>query len=106
MIGYVVPHSRYPGGYHCNPELPLPFLNIASQKNYIAFYHSGIYADPELRDWFTEAYKAQVAAKPDMGKSCVRFKNPGNIPYELLGTLCRKVSVSDWIQVYEEQIRR
>ncbi len=106
MIGYVVPHSIYPGGYHCNPQLPLPFLNIASQKNYIAFYHSGLYADPEIKNWFTETYKARVNTKLDMGKSCVRFKNPEHIPYSLLGELCRKISVADWILIYEKQIRR
>ncbi|MDM9630202.1 DUF1801 domain-containing protein [Robiginitalea aurantiaca] len=106
MIGYVVPHSKYPAGYHCNPELPLPFLNIASQKNFIAFYHSGIYADPELKAWFVEAYRERVPTKLDMGKSCIRFKKPEHIPYELLGALCRKISVSDWIQLYEEKISR
>lgn len=106
MIGYVVPHTEYPPGYHCNPEHPLPFLNIASQKNYIAFYHSGIYVDPELKNWFTGAWKAQESAKLDMGKSCLRFKNPERIPCELLGELCSKVSVSDWIRLYEKNIRR
>lgn len=106
MIGYVVPHSIYPGGYHCNPELPLPFLNIASQKNYIAFYHSGLYADPEIKEWFVETYKTRIPAKLDMGKSCVRFKNPEQIPYDLLGELCKKISVSDWILLYENQIRK
>lgn len=106
MIGYVVPHAIYPGGYHCNPDLPLPFLNIASQKNYIAFYHSGLYADPEIKEWFVKAYKARVPAKLDMGKSCVRFKKPEHIPYKLLGELCRKISVSDWILLYEKQIQK
>ena len=106
MIGYVVPHSRYPAGYHCNPELPLPFLNIASQKNYIALYHSGIYADPKLRAWFVESYKERGGRKPDMGKSCIRFKKPEAIPYGLLAELCGKLSVTDWIRCYEEQIRR
>ena len=106
MIGYVVPHSVYPGGYHCNPDLPLPFLNIASQKNYIAFYHSGLYASPEIKNWFIEAYKDQVTTKLDMGKSCIRFKKPEHIPYKLLGELCRKISVSDWILLYENQIRK
>jgi uncharacterized protein YdhG (YjbR/CyaY superfamily) len=106
MIGYVVPHSRYPAGYHCNPELPLPFLNIASQKNHIAFYHSGIYASPDLRAWFREAYKELANRYPDMGKSCIRFKKPEDIPYRLLGDLCRKVTVSEWIRQYEEQLHR
>ena len=70
MIGYVVPHSLYPGGYHCDPKLPLPFINLASQKQYIALYHMGVYADPELLEWFLEAYAQQGVGKPDMGKSC------------------------------------
>jgi len=106
MIGYVVPHAIYPGGYHADPDLPLPFLNIASQKNHIAFYHSGLYADPEIKEWFVKAYKAQVTTKLDMGKSCVRFKNPKHIPYGLLGELCKKINVSDWIRLYENQIRK
>ena len=53
MVGYVVPHSIYPSGYHCDPKLPLPFMAFANQKNAISFYHMGIYADPSLMDWFT-----------------------------------------------------
>jgi uncharacterized protein YdhG (YjbR/CyaY superfamily) len=106
MIGYVVPHSKYPAGYHCNTELPLPFLNIASQKNNIALYHMGLYADPKLNAWFVNAFKAKISTKLDMGKSCIRFKKPEEIPYELLGELCKKITVSDWIDLYEAQIRR
>ena len=90
MIGYVVPHDLYPEGYHVNPELPLPFINIASQKNYIAFYHMGIYADKELLEWFTAAYPKHVKTKLDMGKSCIRFKNIDTIPYKLLGRVVFK----------------
>lgn len=106
MIGYVVPHSIYPDGYHCDPTLPLPFMNIASQKNHIAVYHSGIYADESLLEWFTDAYKKMVTTKLDMGKSCIRFKNPSHIPYELLGTLFTKMTVEDWIKQYESVIKR
>ncbi len=106
MIGYVVPHEIYPDGYHCNPALPLPFLNIASQKNYIAVYHSGIYASPELLQWFIEEYPKHVSAKLDMGKSCIRFKNIDRIPYDLIGQLCTKMSTDQWIQVYESQVKR
>lgn len=100
MIGYVVPHSLFPGGYHCSPELPLPFLNIASQKNFIALYHMGIYADPKLLDWFTNAYAEQVPGKLDMGKSCMRFKKPEQIPYALIGELATKMTPQDWIDLY------
>ena len=74
MIGYVVPHSIYPAGYHCDTKLPLPFMNIANQKNFIAFYHMGIYGDADLMNWFVNEYPNYSKAKLDMGKSCVRFK--------------------------------
>jgi len=102
MIGYVVPHKLYPSGYHCDPKLPLPFINIASQKNYISFYHLGIYADEELLEWFTESYKTHCKYKLDMGKSCIRFKRMDDIPYELIGELVSKISVGDWISLYEK----
>lgn len=100
-IGYVVPHSKYPAGYHCDPALPLPFMAIASQKNFIAFYHMGIYAQPELLKWFTTEYPKHNKAKLDMGKSCVRFKKPEHIPHKLIGELVKKMKVKDWIELYE-----
>lgn len=106
MLGYVVPHEVYPAGYHCDPKLPLPFANIASQKNFIAFYHMGVYAMPELLKWFTTEYAKQSPAKLDMGKSCIRFKKPEHIPYKLIGELIKKVSVKDWIKIYEENVKR
>ena len=102
MMGYYVPHSVYPNGYHCTPELPLPFAGMASQKNFISFYHMGMYADPELLKWFTTEYPKHTKAKLDMGKSCVRFKKPEHIPYELIGKLMKKMSVKDWIKLYEK----
>lgn len=105
MMGYVVPHSLYPAGYHCDPKLPLPFMGLASQKNSINFYHMGIYANPELLKWFTEEYPKHVKAKLDMGKSCMRFKKPEQIPYELIGALVKKMSVKDWIEMYERVFR-
>ena len=87
MIGYVVPHSIYPDGYHCDPKLPLPFMNLASQKNYIAVYHSGVYASEKMNKWFTAEYAKHCKTKLDMGKSCVRFKKMDDIPYELIGEL-------------------
>ncbi len=106
MIGYVVPHDLYPSGYHCNPDLPLPFMNLASQKNYIAVYHSGIYADPSLLEWFKTEYTNRVPGKLDMGKSCIRFKKMQTIPFELIGELCTKMSVEEWIKTYESIIKR
>ena len=106
MIGFVVPHELYPEGYHCDPSLPLPFANLASQKNYIAVYHSGIYADQEVYDWFVNEYPKHVSTKLDMGKSCIRFKNTKNIPYDLIGELCGKFTVQRWIDTYESQVKR
>jgi len=93
MIGYVVPLSRYPQGYHAKAGEPLPFLSLASQKNHIALYHMGLYEDPELEKWFVKEYADQVPTKLDMGKSCIRFKNPDHIPYDLIAELCQKMTV-------------
>lgn len=101
MMGYVVPHSIYPKGYHCDPKLPLPFLGIAAQKNFIAVYHMGIYAIPELLKWFTDEFPKYSKFKLDMGKSCIRFKNPAQIPFSLIGELAGKMEVADWISCYE-----
>ncbi len=106
MIGYVVPHSLYPAGYHCDTNQPLPFINIASQKNFIAFYHMGIYANEDILNWFKAEYPNHVSTKLDMGKSCIRFKNPEKIPFELLGELASKISAEEWINTYEQHIKR
>lgn len=101
MLGYVVPHSRYPNGYHCDPKQPLPFMNIASQKNFIAVYHMGMYASPAMIKWFTAEYPKHCKSKLDMGKSCIRFKKLNEIPYKLIGELSTKMTVDKWIEVYE-----
>jgi hypothetical protein len=106
MLGYVVPHSKYPNGYHCDPKLPLPFMTIASQKNFVAFYHMGIYADQKLLQWFTDEYPKHSKAKLDMGKSCIRFKKLDQIPYKLIGELVSKVSAEKWIETYENNLKR
>ncbi len=106
MVGYVVPHSLYPAGYHCNPKEPLPFISLGNQKNYIALYHSGMYADPSLLTWFTEAYPKYSPTKLDMGKSCIRFKKVENIPYDLLVELAQKMTPSEWISLYEKEVKR
>lgn len=105
-LGYVVPHSIYPAGYHCKPVEPLPFAGLASQKNSINFYHMGIYSDPELLNWFVSEYPKHSKQKLDMGKSCVRFKKPEDIPYQLIGELMRKMSVQDWITMYESKLKK
>ena len=106
MIGYVVPHSIYPGGYHCEPKLPLPFTGIASQKNFIALYHMGIYANPKLLNWFVTEYPKHNSQKLDMGKSCIRFKKMDQIPFDLIAALVQKMSVQEWINCYESQIKK
>lgn len=106
MIGYAVPHSIYPKGYHCNPKLPLPFMSFASQKNSINFYHMGIYANKELYSWFVNEYPKFSSKKLDMGKSCMRFKKEEDIPYDLIGELVQKVSVEDWISTYETAFKK
>jgi len=106
MIGYVVPHKTFPDGYHCDPKLPLPFINIASQKNFIALYHMGLYMDKELYDWFVAEYSTLVKTKPDMGKSCIRFKKMDDIPFDLIGELCTKTTVDRWITLYQSTLKR
>ena len=105
MIGWVVPHSLYPNGYHCDPKLPLPFMSIASQKHFIAVYHMGVYASPKLLEWFISEYPKHCSTKLDMGKSCIRFKKNENIPYNLIGELVTKMSANDWIMLYESNVK-
>ncbi|MBR2647447.1 MAG: DUF1801 domain-containing protein [Sediminibacterium sp.] len=101
MIGYVVPHKLYPKGYHCTPKDPLPFINIAAQKNFIALYHMGLYGDKKLYTWFTTEYANNYKVRIDMGKSCIRFKKPEHIPYDLIAELVRKITPEQWIERYE-----
>lgn len=106
MLGYYVPHSIYPEGYHFDPKLPLPFMNLASQKNSINLYHSGVYAKKELYDWFVDEYPKHSKRKLDMGKSCIRFKKMDDIPYDLIAELCTKLTVNEWINIYESAIKK
>jgi uncharacterized protein YdhG (YjbR/CyaY superfamily) len=106
MIGYFVPHSIYPNGYHCNPKEPLPFMSFASQKNSINLYHSGIYANPELYKWFVSEFTKHCSQKLDMGKSCIRFKKIEAIPFDLITELASKMTVENWIKLYEANIKK
>lgn len=106
MPGFVVPHSIYPAGYHCKPEEPLPFISVASQKHFVALYHMGIYAKPELMNWFVSEYPKHCNTKLNMGKSCVRFKKLDNIPFDLIGELITKMSCDEWVNIYESQIKQ
>ncbi len=102
MISYVVPHSIFPDGYHCDPKIPLPFVSVASQKNFIALHHMGIYANPKLLEWFVAEYPKHCKTKLDMGKGCIRFKKADQIPYDLVAELIQKITVKDWIKMYQE----
>lgn len=106
MIGYVVPHSLYPNGYHCNPKLPLPFITVASQKNHIAIYHMGLYMESKLLHWFQDEWNKTSSKKLDMGKSCLRFKKAEDVPLDLIGKLVAKLTPQDWISIYEVNIKR
>ncbi|KJD36829.1 hypothetical protein PW52_04135 [Tamlana sedimentorum] len=106
MIGYFVPHSIYPDGYHCKPEEPLPFMSFASQKNSVNLYHMGIYAVAEIYDWFVAEYPKHSKLKLDMEKSCIRFKKVDQIPFELIAELCQKLTVEKWISIYETAIKK
>ena len=106
MIGWNVPLETYAAGYHCTPNTPLPFINLASQKNYTALYHMGIYADAELLKWFVEEFPKHSSRKLDMGKSCIRFKKNDDIPYDLIAQLCQKMAPEDWISLYEKLYKK
>jgi len=106
MLGYVIPHSLYEKGYHCNPKLPLPFINVASQKNLIALYHMGIYGSPKLQEWFVKEYPKHAKGKLDMGKSCIRFKKMDDIPFALISELATKFTVDEYITLYESILNR
>lgn len=106
MISYVVPHSVYPDGYHTDPALPLPFMSISSKKNHIALYHMGLFADESLMEWFRSEYSKHTDTKPDTGKSCIRFKNPDTIPYDLVADLSSKMTAKEWVALYEKVVKK
>lgn len=101
MLGYVVPFTLYPNGYHCDTSKPLPFINIASQKNFIVLHHLGLYGNTQLLEWFVSQYPKHSSLKIDMGKGCVRFKKIEQIPYDLIAELAQKISPKKWIKMYE-----
>jgi hypothetical protein len=106
MLGYVVPHAIYPKGYHCNPKLPLPYINLASQKNFIALHAMSVYADPKLKDWFINEYQNHCKTRLDMGAGCIRFKKMNDIPYQLIGELAGKLTPRQWIEICERMMKR
>lgn len=105
MPGWSVPHKLYPPGYHCAPEKSLPFMGLASQKNYISYYHMGLYDGGPLLQWFQKEWKNHSDKKLDMGKCCVRFKKPEDVPIDLLGELSSKMTPQEWIEIYESSLK-
>lgn len=103
MIGYVVPHSIYPDDYHCDPQIPLPFMNIASQKNFVGIYHIGIYSNEKINTCFMQEWPKHSKRKLDMGKSCIRLKE---IPYDLIGELATKMIPKAWVDIYETSVKK
>ncbi len=101
-IGYVVPLEIYPQGYHVETNTPLPFIGLSNWKNHISFSHWGIYINKELLEWFKDEYAKQAKYKLSMGKACVNLKRMNDIPYNLIGQLCRKISVFEFIEMYEK----
>ena len=104
MIGYYVPHSLYPGGYHCDPKQPLPFAALASQKNYMSVYVGCVYGSPENEKWFRAAW-AKTKKKLDMGKSCVRFKKLEDLALDVIGQSIRRMPLKKFIAYYETAIK-
>lgn len=100
-LGWVVPHETYPPGYHCDPKQPLPFLGIASQKNFIALYSMCIYSLPDQLEWFRTEWPKHTSRKLDMGKSCIRFKKFDDIPLKLIGELASQITPREWVEIYE-----
>lgn len=102
MPGFSVPLHTYPEGYHVD-NTPLPFIGIAAQKRHLAVYHMAMYREPEIYDWFVGEYDKHMTTKLNMGKSCIRFTNPTKVPYALLGQLAEKITVDEWIKLYESR---
>lgn len=108
MIGYGVPHSVFPAGYHCDPAQPLPFAALASQKNHVSLYLMGLYvgntADKETQEvlWFRQAWANAGKKTLDMGKSCVRFKRLEDVSLDVIGEAIRRMPASLYIERYLE----
>jgi hypothetical protein len=103
MIGYYVPHSVFPPGYHCDPRQPLPFANLGSQKNHMALYLMCLYGDPSQLKSFETAWK-KTGKKLDMGKSCIRFKKAEDLALDVIGEAIRQVSARKYAERCEQMI--
>ena len=102
-IGYFLPHSKYPSGYHCDPNEPLPFAGIASQKNHIGLYLFFVYTSPKLETAFRNDW-LKAKKKLDMGKSCVRFKKIEDVPLDVVGRAFAGVSKDEFVDFYEKSL--
>jgi hypothetical protein len=108
MMGWSVPLSRFPRGYHCAPPSrpqPLPYCGLASQKQYISLYVCGLYTgctgqeDTAYTAWFKEAWR-KSGKKLDMGKSCIRFKRVEDVPLDVVAEAVRRLPVSKYLEMY------
>ena len=97
MIGYVIPLEDYPVTYNGQP---LAYASLASQKNYMSLYLMNVYGDQVTEAWFKERYEAS-GKKLNMGKSCVRFKRPEDLPLDLIGEVISRTSAAEYIEYYE-----
>ncbi len=106
MIGYAVPHSVYPKGYHVDPRQPLGFAALASQKQHLSLYlmslHGGPADDPHLA-WFLAAWK-KSGKKLEMGKACIRFKRVEDVPLEVIGEAIRRMPARKYIERVEKAL--
>lgn len=103
MIGYCVPHSVFPHGYHCDPRQPLPFASLASQKGHMSVSMMSVYMDSPLKEWFIQEWK-KTGKKLDMGAACIRFKRVEDLPLELIGEAVRRMPAKKWIKVYTDAL--
>lgn len=106
MISYVVPRETYLAGYHVDPSNELGFMAIGSQKNHVAIYSNAVYMFEDVNEWYLNEYSKHLTTKPDMGKSCLRFKNMNKMPYELIAELCQKITVDEFVKKYEETLKK
>jgi hypothetical protein len=105
-IGWVVPHSMYPPGYHCDSSTPLGFMGLVSQKRHISLYSMCLYGSNKHLEWFRREWPKHSKKKLDMGKSCIRFAKPEDVPLELIGQLAARVSPRQWIEIYESSMKK
>jgi hypothetical protein len=101
MISYEIPLADYPETYNGKP---LMYAALASQKNYMAVYLSGVYAEDNRREEFLTRYR-ETGKKLDMGKTCVRFRRIDDLPVELIGESIASLTPEQFIEVYERARR-